>query len=204
MHDIADIATITTSFSSTFYGGYRDVIEVSGTAWEAAVCELPKTIVGKLEATIVKNIDKNHFKYVFDCFDMMGREMGSIHKDVFTKKHTLRKCLQDSRNIVVINKLIVEPAFRGTGIGTNLLYDFIEMVCPHASAVVLKPYPIHVPRKKYVPQKEIDRLINYYLTLGFKRIQGTTKMYFLPDYAGFMENLRTASGVKGDWIWWSC
>jgi GNAT superfamily N-acetyltransferase len=92
------------------------------------------------------------------------------------------------RDVLYIDKLEIEPPYRGRGIGLLVLLRLMRRYEEKCGLVAIKPYPLQytntdIPESSKEFKKDRKKLVLYYSRLGFKKIPNT-------DYHAFSLEFR--------------
>lgn len=120
----------------------------------------------------------------FDVMDGHSDRMAEIYSALFNNvelKRKVRELLgiaEWGSNLLVLDRIELEPTYRGKGIGPQVIETLIDRFSPGAVAVALKPFPLQFEatrenrgaRPKKGERTATKKLRAYYERLGFRRI----------------------------------
>jgi len=132
---------------------------------------------------------KLDFQYFLDS---VSSEVSDLGEKVFEGKDTciLKKSIKDGIEkaecdcIIYIDTLLVNPSYRGKGLGKTLLRRLSEMIDMEKGLVALKAYPIPDDPQAISDsdspktEQEIEKVKQFYGHLGFQR---TTDDFMIKD-----------------------
>ena len=163
-----------------------------------------RTVAGRFVASYI-NVDNSLVAGVklYGLMDTHSAEMAEVHETLFDPRtDELRKDVKELlgdvtfRNILVINRVEILPAYRGMGIGRAAIWDIIQRHSAGCGIVALKAFPyqfrsgsksgrlgfleesdwnkkmgydLHRSTMEFAHEKLIFHLMKF----GFKRIGGT-------------------------------
>jgi len=150
--------------------------------WDETTAE--DKVVGEISGHRLDLSAARSAKISFQYFlDSVSAEVSDLGNNVFEGKDTcvLKKSIKDGIEkaecdcIIYIDTLLVDPAYRGRGIGKTLLRRLSEMIDMENGLVALKAYPIpddpqaisdsDLPKT----EQEIEKVKQFYGHLGFQR-----------------------------------
>jgi hypothetical protein len=109
-----------------------------------------------------------------DC----GYGVYDFNEEVFSPKvEELFELIPFSLNILLIDRMEIDPPYRGRMIGLITLIKLIRRYQKGCSLAVIKPFPLQyagvVKGQEEAFERDREKLVRYYARLGFERIPGT-------------------------------
>lgn len=142
----------------------------------------------------------NAGKSAHDVFDTSGSTYGYLGAlycdDAWNFRPAVMKALKahqltTSPSLLILDRLLIAPEWRGRGIGLHALVGLMHWLQPGAGVAAIKPYPLqfeaghqdpHDPERPWIDGFKGNfrtcraKLCRYYAQLGFKRVPHTGYM----------------------------
>jgi GNAT superfamily N-acetyltransferase len=117
----------------------------------------------------------DYSQHIYDC----GAVIFDYQTDDYSPKiEQLYGEVPYNRNLLLIERLEIDPPFRGKGIGLFVLLKLMRRHQKNCGLVAIKPFPLQyektdTPKSDQRFKRDHKKLTQYYARLGFKKMPGS-------------------------------